>query len=62
MSNRNRHKDKNNLKPIINESYSPLSVGGRISLETLKALVTIKNDNTNGKTHEKSLQTKGKEE
>ena len=62
MSKRNRHKHKNNPKPIINESYSPQSLGGRISLETLNSLVTIKNDNTDGTNDEKSLQGKGKKE
>ena len=55
---RNRHKNKNNPKPINSDSYSPNSLGGRIDTELLCSL--LKKSNQNDKNPEKSLQTKGK--
>lgn len=64
MGRNNRHSNKNkvNPKPTINNSYSPNSLGGRVSCETYEKLLAItnqskSNDTTNDK---KSVQGKGK--
>jgi len=56
MSNRNRHKTKNNPKPINANSYSPTSLGGRINAELLCKLYN-QNKITNDSNDKKSLQT-----
>lgn len=61
MSNRNRHKTKNNPKPINANSYSPTSLGGRINAELLCKLYN-QNKITDGTNDKKSLQTERKEE
>lgn len=58
MMGRNRHKNKNNPKPINAKSYSPTSLGGRIDADILYSLFNQK-QTTNGTNDKKSLQTKG---
>ena len=60
MSNRNRHRKKNNPKPI-NANYYPLtSLGGRINAELLCELYN-QNNIKYGTNDKKSLQAKRKE-